>query len=103
MQWLSENSGNYPERFSIGAYIDSDEAYWVDGTIDEVRYYKTALSHGQVGWLAGETAPYSQPIHMLLTPTQPAINMYDGDAIPVIDLKDVAALAQMWLDQQLWP
>jgi hypothetical protein len=103
MQWLSENSGNYPERFSIGAYIDSDEEYWVDGTIDEVRYYKTALSHGQVGWLAGETAPYSQPIHMLLTPTQPAINMYDGDAIPVIDLKDFAALAQMWLDQQLWP
>lgn len=103
MQWISEEEGNYPERFSIGAYIDFDETYWVDGTIDEVRYYNKALSHGQVGWLAGQTTQYVQPIHMLLTPPEPGINIYDGDSVPVIDLKDFAALAEIWLDEQLWP
>jgi hypothetical protein len=103
MQWVSEDGGNYPERFTIGAYIDSDEEYFLDGAIDEVRYYNKALSHGQVGWLAGETTPYTQPIHLLLTPPEPAINTYDGDAIAVIDLKDFAALAEMWLDEELWP
>ena len=103
MQWVSEEEGNYPERFSIGAYIDFDETYWVDGTVDEVRYYNKALSHGQVGWLAGQTAQYAQPIHMLLTPPEPGINVYDGDSVPVIDLKDFAGLAELWLDEQLWP
>jgi hypothetical protein len=103
VQWVSEIEENYPERFSIGAYIDFDEEYWVDGTIDEVRYYSRALSHGQVGWLAGRTTPYTQPIHTLLTPQEPAINVYDGDAIAVIDLKDFAVLADLWLEQQFWP
>ncbi|MHC4556791.1 MAG: LamG-like jellyroll fold domain-containing protein, partial [Planctomycetota bacterium] len=103
MQWVSEVEGNYPERFTIGAYLDSDEWFYLDGTIDEVRYYSTALSHGQVGWLAGKTTPYNQPIHLLMTPQEPGINTYDGDAIAVIDLKDFVMLAEMWLDKQFWP
>jgi hypothetical protein len=84
-------------------WLDPGWELWVDGSIDEVRYYNKALSHGQVGWLAGESTPYNQPIHMLLTPPEPDINTYDGDAIAVIDLKDFAVLADMWLDEQLWP
>jgi hypothetical protein len=103
MQWISEEEENYPERFSIGAYIDSDEEYWVDGTVDEVRYYDKALTHGQVGWLSGQTASYTQPIHMLLTPPVPEINIYDSDSVPVINMKDFAALAEIWLNEQLWP
>ena len=103
MQWISEDGGNYPDRFTIGAYIDFDEENFLDGAIDEVRYYNKALSHGQVGWLAGKTTSYIQPIHMLLTPPEPGINTYDGDAIAVIDLKDFAVLADLWLDEQLWP
>jgi hypothetical protein len=101
--WVSPTTGNYPERFAIGVWLDPGYELWVDGTIDEVRYYNTALSHGQVGSLAGETAPYNQPIHMLLTPPEPGINIYDGDPLPVVDLKDFAALAEIWLDEQLWP
>ena len=103
MRWINQQDGYYPERFAIGVWLDPGYQLWVDGTIDEVRYYNTALSHGQLGWLAGETTPYNQPIHMLLTPPEPGINAYDGDAIPVIDLKDFVTFAQMWLDEQLWP
>ncbi len=103
MRWINEQDGNYPERFAIGVWLDPGYELWVDGTIDEVRYYSKALSHGQIGWLAGKAAPYNQAIHMLLTPPEPGINAYDGDAIPIIDLKDFAALAEMWLDELLWP
>jgi len=76
----------------------------VDGTIDEVRYYSRALTHKEIGWLADKTSTYTQPLHLLLTPANPDINAYDGDATPIIDWKDLAALsADKWLDQQLWP
>jgi len=42
-------------------------------------------------------------LHILLGLPQPGINIDDGDPIPVIDLKDYAALADTWLDEQLWP
>jgi hypothetical protein len=103
LKWIDQNTGNYPERFAIGVWLDPGYELWVDGTIDEVRYYNEALSHGQIGWIAGKTTPYNQAIHMLLTPPEPGINVYDGDAIPVIDLKDFAAFAEMWLDELLWP
>ncbi|MCK4294075.1 MAG: LamG domain-containing protein, partial [Planctomycetes bacterium] len=104
IKWIDDNTGNYPERFAIGVWLDPDYELWSDGTIDEVRYYSRALTHGEIGWLAGEGSSYVQPLHLLLTPTNPEINAYDGDAIPIIDFKDFAALAaDAWLDYQLWP
>jgi len=103
LKWIDDNTGNYPERFAIGVWLDPGYELWFDGTIDEVRYYNKALSHGQVGWLAGETTPYNQPLYLLLTPPLPGINTYDGDTIAVIDLKDLAAFAETWLEEQLWP
>ena len=103
MMWVSSVSGNYPERFAIGVWLDPGSELWVDGAIDDVRFYNTALSQGQVGWLGGKTAPYFQPLHMLLGLPEPGINIYDGDPVPVIDLKDYAAMADTWLDEQRWP
>jgi len=103
IRWVSAVSGNYPERFAIGVWLDPGYELWVDGTIDDVQFYNTALSQGQVGWLAGKQTPYTQPLYLLLTPPDPAINMYDGDVIPTIDLKDFTAMAEMWVYQLLWP
>jgi len=104
MRWISATSGNYPERFAIGVWLDPGYELWTDGTIDEVRYYNRALTHAEVGWLAGERDTYTQPLHLFLTPPEPQINAYDGDAIPIIDFKDLAALAaDTWLATQLWP
>ncbi len=55
---------------------------------------------GDVASLAGKTATFTQPLHLLLTPPDPKINLYNDDTI---DLKDYALLADMFLDEVLWP
>jgi len=70
------------------------------GFIDEVRIYGRVLSQAEVASLALKTAPFTQPLNPLLTPQNPAINdYYDG----VIDFRDYAVLAGMWLEELLWP
>jgi hypothetical protein len=71
-----------------------------DGELDDVRIYNRALSQAEVASLAGKTATYTQPLYLLLTPADPAMNMADGRAI---DLKDYAILVDGWLDELLWP
>jgi hypothetical protein len=71
-----------------------------NGALDEVRIYDRGLTQEQVAWLAGKTTTYTQPLYLLLIPPDPAMDM-DSDGI--IDLKDYAALADMWLDEILWP
>ncbi len=33
----------------------------LDGTLDDIRIYDHALSHGEVGWLAGRALPFDKP------------------------------------------
>jgi hypothetical protein len=42
LRWISQASGNYPERFAIGVWLDPGYDLWVDGAIDE-RYYGRVL------------------------------------------------------------
>ena len=52
IRWISQSSGNYPERFAIGVWLDPGYDLWVDGVIDEVRYYSRALENVEVKELA---------------------------------------------------
>jgi len=60
-----------------------------NGLVDEVQVYKTALSAGQVAWLAGYTSVLSIPADL----------RQDN----VINFKDFAVLADSWLEEILWP
>ena len=71
-----------------------------DGELDDVRIYSRALSQTEVASLAGKTAPFTQPLHLLLTPADPAINM---NADNTVDFKDYALLVEGWLDEIVWP
>jgi hypothetical protein len=71
-----------------------------NGALDEIRLYDKALSQAQVAHLAGKTAMYTQPLYLLLTPQDAAIDLNsDG----TIDLKDYALLVDMWPEEVLWP
>jgi hypothetical protein len=93
-------SMNDTQGFLIGGLAAATATEWFEGLIDDLRIYDRELSLGEVGWLAGKTAPYMHDISYLLTPQDPAINAYDDG---VIDLKDFAVLADQWLDELLWP
>jgi len=60
-------------------------AYWFMGLIDDVRIYNDVLTQSEVLYLAG--AKLRTDLHA------------DG----TIDFKDYAALADVWLDELLWP
>ncbi len=48
LRWVSASTGNYPERFAIGVWLDPGYALWVDGAIDDVRYYSRVLDAGEI-------------------------------------------------------
>jgi len=52
IRWISQASGNYPERFAIGVWLDPGYDLWVDGAIDDVRYYSRALAEAEIKKLA---------------------------------------------------
>jgi hypothetical protein len=83
--------------FQIGIW---NSVNYFDGLIDDLRVYNRALSQGEVGYLAGQTTTYTQPLYLLLTPQNPDINLYDDGTI---DFKDYDGLADVWGDEQLWP
>jgi len=83
----------------IGENSQATDRY-LAGLIDDVRIYNVALSQAEIGSLAGKTAVYTQPLYLLLSPQNPAIDM-NGDG--TIDLKDYALLADAFLDEKLWP
>ena len=55
MRWVSAGSGNYPERFAIGVWLDPGYNLWIDGVIDEVGYWDSALTEVEIKKLAGRT------------------------------------------------
>jgi len=73
---------------------------YFDGDLDDVRMYSRALSQAEVASLAGKTKPFAQPLYLLLTPREPAINIYDDH---IINFNDFALVADTWLDELLWP
>jgi hypothetical protein len=82
--------------FAIGVWSNN----YFDGLIDDVRVYNRALSQAEVASLADRTATFTQPLYLLLTPQDPAVNLVDDGRI---DLKDCAVLLDSWLDEVLWP
>jgi hypothetical protein len=86
-------------RAHIGRQVNNAAEYWA-GVVDDMRIYNRVLSQGEVASLAGKTATFTQPLYLLLTLPDPNINLYDDDTI---DLKDYALLADMFLDEGLWP
>ena len=52
MRWVSATSGNYPERFAIGVWLDPGYDLWIDGIIDEVSYWDQALPESEIKKLA---------------------------------------------------
>jgi hypothetical protein len=75
------------------------DAYF-SGSLDDFRIYNRALSQGEVAWLAGKTTEFAQPLYLLLTPTDPNIDLNDDGKI---NYKDYVVLANDWLKEQLWP
>jgi regulation of enolase protein 1 (concanavalin A-like superfamily) len=93
----SGNPNNETDHLTFGKH--SGLAQYFNGTIDDVRIYSRVLSHDEIASLAGRTT-FTQPLYPLLTPQNPAINMYEDGAI---DLRDYSVLADMWLEDLLWP
>lgn len=79
---------------------DTGVPWRFDGEVDDVRIYSRALSQAEVASLAGKTATFTQPLYLLLTPQDAAINM---NADNMINFKDYALLVEAWLDEILWP
>jgi hypothetical protein len=55
IRWISADSGNYPERFAIGVWLDPGYDLWIDGIIDEVGYWDSVLAEVEIKKLAGRT------------------------------------------------
>jgi hypothetical protein len=95
------------DHIQIGKRQETSQPSRFPGLVDEVYIYRRALSQGEIAYLAGKTAPFTQPLFPLLVPqaptlaNSPAINMYEDG---VIDLRDYAVLADSWLEEPLlWP
>ncbi len=65
------------------------------GTIDDVRIYSYPLSHAELISVMGASSLH-QPLVPMSSPKDP----YEDDRI---DFKDYAAMAEYWLEKQLWP
>jgi hypothetical protein len=68
IRWVSAASGNYPERFAIGVWLDPGYDLWIDGIIDEVTYWDVAMTEVEIKKLAGcstasEPSPDDGAIH----------------------------------------
>ncbi len=55
IRWVSAGSGNYPERFAIGVWLDPGYDLWIDGIIDEVGYWDAVLTELEIKKLAERT------------------------------------------------
>jgi hypothetical protein len=73
-----------------------------DGLIDDVRIYNYALSQAEIAAvMSGQTLP---PVQIYYPVPSPA-NIYDAEPpnSKSVNLKDYALLADMWLEELLWP
>jgi len=91
---------NQPLRVVLGRLDHTRAERYFTGAMDDVRIYDRILTPGEVAWLASKTVPFTQPLEVFLTPQNPDINAYNDK---IIDLKDYTVLADMWLEELLWP
>ncbi len=102
MRWISADSGNYPERFTIGVWQDPGYRLYVKGIIDEVRYYNVPLSQGDIAVLAEiDTAGQSvyQPVPSLANITDP-----EPPLSRKVNFNDYGIIADNWLVGPVyWP
>ncbi|UCG59268.1 MAG: LamG domain-containing protein [Phycisphaerales bacterium] len=95
-----ENEGSVPAASAFGpadalglaiGILDNERtpARLFVGPMDDVRVYAGALSHAEVARLAGRTEPFSVSFDL---------NVYGS-----VGFEDIEALADEWLDEQLWP
>jgi hypothetical protein len=84
--------------FLIGGDVTRER--W-GGWISEVRLYSRALSQAEIAYLA-DTNPGDGQLHV---PVPSAAELYEAEpeGSRSVDLKDFAVLADVWLEQQLWP
>jgi len=80
----------------IGASA-TNAADYHNGKMDEVRIYDYALSHEEIVYLA------EAPGGNLTQPLQPVLSEIDPYVDGIINFKDYARLAKLWLTEQLWP
>jgi hypothetical protein len=67
-----------------------------EGTIDDVRVYNYALSGAEVRYLATDGTGY--------VPLRSQFNIYSGAGEQeVVNMRDMALVADAWLEQKLWP
>ena len=81
------------------AWPNSPETF--NGDIDEVRIYNRALSLAEIAYLADLT-PGDGKYHVPITSVA---EIYGLEAEPAraINLGDFAVIANVWLEEQLWP
>ncbi|MHC4206918.1 MAG: LamG domain-containing protein, partial [Planctomycetota bacterium] len=80
MRWISSESGNYPERFAIGVWLDPGYDLWIDGLIDDVGYWGRSLTADEVSIIFSMGGP-------LILPPNPALA---GNPVPIDEANDVA-------------
>jgi hypothetical protein len=89
------------KKFSIGRWSSYGDIYF-DGKVDDVRIYDCALSQANAAYLAGKTSQFSQPLELLLTPPDIAIDLFVEDP-NMIDFRDFAEMGKHWGEMQVWP
>jgi hypothetical protein len=102
MRWISADSNNYPERFTIGVWLDPGYDLWINGVIDDVRYYNVPLSQGDIAVLGSGIAPGTE----LYQPVPSFANITDPEP-PLsrkVNFNDYGIIADNWLvGPVLWP
>jgi hypothetical protein len=70
-----------------------------NGALDEVRLYNRALNQAEIAYVISDGAP---TLHI---PVLSDADLYDQEpeGSKSVNFKDFAVLADMWLDEQLWP
>jgi len=91
------------KNFSIGQWTSWGD-YYFDGIVDDVRIYDYALDQNEAAYIArnGDTTSFTQPLELLLTPQNLAIDLFVKDP-NMINFRDVAELGKHWGETQVWP
>jgi hypothetical protein len=84
---------------STTAWEGSPEVF--NGELDEVRIYNRALSPAEIAYLA-DTTPGDNSLHV---PVPSYAELYEGEpeGSRIVNFRDFAFLANMWLEEQMWP
>jgi len=76
-----------------------DRIYY--GYLDDIRVYDRQLSEEEIMWLVGKTAPN----YYAILPPAGYADIYSPEpkGQKIINFKDMAKMAQQWLESALWP